>query len=163
MPYTPTARILVLCDALATALQTAWAPTGNDGVERAYFKRIADAEGAEFKLLGRRVVIYPTDYGNDPASRGEDEYTHNVTVDVFERYTSTSGDPTVEWIDARVDFVSTYVVDGFDFSYDGGPSWNRKLITRSADVSVCDAAKLVGGNRLFFSRVELVFSETADS
>lgn len=162
MPYTPTTPTLLLCDALVSALQTAWGPTGNDGVERHYFKRVGDAEGAEFKLLGRRVVIYPTHDSNDPASRGEDEWTHNVTVDVFERYTD-AGDPTVEWIDRRVDFVTTQIVDGFDFSHTGPPSWNKKLLTLSYDRLLCDPAKLVGSNKLFFSRVELVFSEIRDA
>lgn len=160
MPRTPTTPTLLLCDALLAALLADWQPSAPDGAERAYFKRIGDAEGAEFKLLGRRVVIYPTDYSNDPASRGEDEFAHSITVDVFERYTD-KGDPPTEWTDERVDFVYARVVEGFDYSHDGPPAWNTKLITRSADVSVCDTNRLIGG--LFFSRTVLEFSEIRDA
>lgn len=155
MPTTPT---LVLCNDLVAALVAAWEPTGSDGAERAYFKRIADAGGGAHELLGRRVVIYPSDYSLDGATRGEDEITHTVTADVFERYAG-DGDPPTEWTDERVDFVWTRIVKGFDFGNDGPPAWNPKLVTRSVDVSVCDVNRLVGSGSLFFSRVELVFAE----
>jgi hypothetical protein len=155
VPTTPT---LILCDSLVAALVAYWQPVSPDGAERAYFARSGDADAGELKLTGRRVVIYPTDYSNDPASRGEDEFAHTVTVDVFERYFD-AGDPPTEWTDERVDFVHAKIVEGFDFSKGGPPSWNPKLVTRSADVTVCDTASLLGRGKLFWSRVELVFSE----
>jgi hypothetical protein len=162
VPRTPTTPTLLLCDALVAALVADWQPAAPDGAERAYFKRIADADGGDLKLDGRRVVVYPTDYGNDPASRGEDEFTHTVTVQVFERYPD-AGDPPTEWIDERVDFVYEKIVNGFDYSHNGPPTWNGKLLTRSADVTVCQVGKLLGAGSLFVSDVSLVFSEIVDA
>lgn len=159
MPTTPT---LTLCDDLVSALNTAWAPAGNDGVERHYFKRFSDGEDTALKLLGRRVVIFPTGYDNAPAHRGEDDYEHRVSVLTVERYTDAAGDPPKAWIDERVDFVFTHVVQGFDFGREP-PTWNKKLLTVSADVQVCDVEKLVGGGKLFYSLVDLVFSELRDA
>lgn len=155
MPTTPT---LTLCDDLVSALTTSWAPTGSDGVERAYFKRIGNGEDETTELAGRKVYIFPTSYDNGPADRGEDEFTHNISVLIVERYTDAD-DPTRAWVDTRVDFVYEEIVEGFDFSHDGPPSWNRKLLTLSAAVTVCDISKLTTGGKLFYSLVEIVFSE----
>ena len=159
MPYTPTTPTLTLCDQLAAALAAAWGPVAPDGVERCYFKRIPD-EGAA-RLLGRQVYLFPTDYDNGPADRGEDEYTHRVTALVVERYPD-AGDPPTEWTDERVDFVFESIVQGLDFSHDGPPSWNPKLLTLSADVRVCDVERLTT-QKLFHSSVELVFLEIRDA
>jgi len=155
---TPT---LKLCDDLVTALTAAWSPVSPDGVERCYFKRIGDPDDANTKLTGRKVFIFPTAYATAGATRGENEYTHRVSVLTVERFpAATPGDPTTAWVDDRVDFVHTYVVKGFDYSEDGPPSFNRKLLTLSAEVAeVCDPEKLVTGNRLFYCLVDLVFSE----
>lgn len=155
---TPT---LLLCDDLVSALQNDWAPTGNDGVERHYFKRFGDGDDTALKLQGRRVVIFPTGYENSPADRGEDDYTHRVSVLTVERYTD-AGDPTRDWIDERVDFVFTRVVQGFNWG-SAPPDWNKKLLTVSAEVQLCDVEKLVGGGKLFFALVDLVFSELRDA
>ncbi|OWY59353.1 hypothetical protein B7486_75020, partial [cyanobacterium TDX16] len=159
---TPT---LNLCDALVALILTTWTGRGaSDGAERAYFKDVADADGGNLKIEGRRVVIYPTGYDNGPADRGEEEYTHNVTVDVFEPYpANTAGDPTTAWIDTRVDFVHEQIVQGFDFSFNGPASFNKKLYTRSAKVSVVNVDTLLGRNKLFWSRIELEFGEIRDA
>ena len=162
MPYTPTTPTLTLCDQLVTALVAAWSPASPDGAERAYFVRIGDGEDAFTKLTGRRVVIFPTKYGFQAADRGENEYQHEVSVLTVERYPD-AGDPPTEWTDERVDFVHTRIVDGFDYSHDGPPSWNRKLVTLSADVQVTNVEKLVTGGKLFYSLVDLVFLELRDA
>ena len=156
---TPT---LVLCDALVTALQAAWTEGADDAAERVYFKRIADVGDTALRLVGRKVYVMPTGYDNGAATRGEDEYIHNVAVLVVKRYTD-AGDPTTAWIDEQVDWVFTYIVQGFDYSHDGPASFNKKLITLSAAVQVCDVEKLVSGGKLFYSLVELVFSEIRDA
>lgn len=158
MPLTPT---LVLCDQLVAALEAAWAPVAPSGAERAYFKRIGDASSKEDKLAGRRVVIYPTDYDTAPATRGADDFTHNVTVQVFERY-EDGGDPSREWIDERVDFVYGAIFEGFDFTRQP-PEWNPMLTTVSRAVSVLDVSRLLGAGNLFVSVVEFVFLETRDA
>lgn len=159
MPYTPTTPTLTLCDDLVAALAAAWSPAEPSGVERAYFKRVTD-EGLR-KLVGRRVYLFPTAYDNAPADRGEDQYTHRVTALTLERY-EDPGDPPTEWTDERVDFVHTRIVEGLDYSHDGPPSWNRKLLTLSADVEVCDVERLTT-QRLFMAAVELVFLEIRDA
>lgn len=159
MATTPT---LVLCDALVTALQSAWTEGADDAAERCYFKRVSDVDDANQKLTGRKVYVMPTGYDNGAATRGEDEFVHEVSVLVVERYTD-AGDPTTSWIDTRVDWVYDYIVNGFDYSHDGPPSWNKKLITLSAAVQVCDVEKLVSGGKMFYSMVDLVFSEIRDA
>lgn len=159
MPTTPT---LTLCDALVTALQAAWTEGANDAAERVYFKRIGDADRPETKLVGRKVYVFPTGYDSGASARGEDDYLHRVSVLVVERYEDAAGDPPTSWIDTRVDWVFTYIVQGFDYSHDGPPSWNKKLVTLGAQVQVCDVEKLLGG-RLFYSLVEIEFQETIDA
>ena len=160
MASTPT---LTLCDDLVTALLGAWTDMGaSDGVTRCYFKRIGDSDRPETKLAGRQVYVFPTDYDNGPATRGEDEFIHSVSVLVVERY-ADAGDPPTAWIDTRVDFVYEQIVQGLDFSHDGPASWNKKLTTLSADVTVCDVEKLTGGGKLFYSMTELAFSEIRDA
>lgn len=159
MATTPT---LVLCDNLVAALQAAWTEGAYDAVERVYFKRIADVEDPTLKLVGRKVYVMPTGYDNGPVTRGEDEFTHNVSVLVVERYTD-AGDPATAWIDTRVDFVYDHIVQGFDYSHDGPASFNKKLVTLSAAVQVCDVEKLVSGGKMFYSLTELVFSEIRDA
>lgn len=159
--YTPTTPTLTLCEALVTVLTAAWNPVAPDAVEWCFFKRITD-EGTR-KLLGRQVYLFPTDYDNAPETRGEDVYTHRITALVVERYPETdAGDPTRDWIAERVDFVHTQIVQGLDWSHDGPPAFNGKLLTLSADVVVVDIEQLTT-QRMFYSSVELVFSEVIDA
>jgi len=155
---TPT---LILCDNLVTALAADWTPAAPDGVERAYFKRISDASGQVLKLKGRRVVIYPTDYDNNPLTRDKDVYLHKVSVQIFELFDEdTAGDPPIAWTDARVDFVFEKIVQGFDYSRQS-PTWNRWLRTLSATTLIVNTAKLIE-DRMFFSQVDLEFEEERD-
>lgn len=161
MPYTPTTPTLTLCDQLVAALVAAWEPVSPSGVERVYFKRIADAEDPNLKLVGRKVYVFPTHYDNGPEVRGRDEYLHDVSVLVVERYPD-AGDPPTEWTDERVDFVYEYVVEGFDYSRDRA-SFNAHLVTLSANVMVCDIEKLTSGGKLFYSLTEIQFSESREA
>lgn len=159
MPRTPTTPTLLLCDRLVAELLEAWTDKGaDDGAERRYFVRIADVTDPQFKLTGRKVYVFPTGYDSGAVTRGEDEYLHTVGVLVVERYPD-AGDPPTEWTDERVDFVFEKVVQGFDWSHDGPPSWNRFLVTLSANVQVCDLEKLTSGGKLFYSLTEIQFSE----
>lgn len=158
MPYTPTTPTIVLCDGLVSALEAAWSPVAPSGVERAYFVRLGDGEDGSTRLDGRRVVVFPTRYGLQAETRGEDGYTHEVTVLAAERYPD-AGDPTRDWLDERVDWVHEQVVKGFDFGRDGPPAWNPMLYTLSADVQVLDLEKLLGGGKLFYAVVEFQFLE----
>jgi hypothetical protein len=158
MPTTPT---LILCDDLVAALVAAWEPEGDDGAERAYFKRFGDGQAIYSKLKGRRVVIFPTGYTNEPADRGTDEFEHRVSVQILERYVP-DGDPTTEWTDERVDWVYEMIAEGFDYGREV-PAWNPRLWTKSADVVVCDIDTLVTGGKVFLSQVDFVFGEHRDA
>lgn len=159
MPSTPT---LTLCDQLVAALLASWTDRGtDDGAERAYFKRFGTSQDPVANLKGRRVVIFPAGYDNGPADRGEDEYEHRVTVQVLEPFEG-EGDPDVDWVDARVDFVFELIVQGFDFSRES-PAWNPKLWTKTAEVRIADAGHLSNGTKVFFSQVDLAFGEIRDA
>lgn len=150
MATTPT---LELCDDLVSALNTAWAPSSPDAVARKYLHRI-DLSNLE----GRQVFLFPTGYDSAPAARGYDDYTHRITALVVEHYGS-AGDPANSWLDTRVDFVHTYIVQGFDYSHDGPPSFNRQLLTLSADVPDLYDAEKLATQKQFWCAVELVFQE----
>ena len=158
MPTTPT---LILCEQLAAALEAAWEPVAPSAVAWHYFRRLGDAEEGEHRVRGRQVIIYPTGYDSAPETRGEDRYTHNVTVHVVERFPDAD-DPPRDWITERVDFVYDRIVQGFDFGRQP-PAWNPKLVTESSVVTVCDVNRLLGAGNLFVSVVELTFSELRDA
>lgn len=149
---------LELCDDLAAALNTAWGPTGDNAVERCYFKRIGDADSGNDQLAGRKVFIFPTEYEFAADTRAEDVYTHRVSVLTVERH-ADAGDPPTAWTDARVEFVHTYVAKGFDFAR-AAPSWNPYLTTVSAKVQACDVEKLTSAGKLFYALVEFEFAES---
>lgn len=153
MPYTPTTPTLTLCDALIDVLLAAWTPSAPDGAERKYLERI-DLSA----LVGRRVFLFPTGYDNAPATRGHDDYTHRITALTVERYPD-AGDPSVAWLDERCDFVHTQIVQGFDYSHDGPPTFNRQVLTLSADVPVLYDAEILATKKQFWCAVELVFQE----
>jgi hypothetical protein len=78
VPYTPTSPTVVLCQNLASAVQTAWGPTAPSAADWDFFKRYGDAdEVAAAALVGRQVVFFPSEYAWDGATRAEDEYTHS--------------------------------------------------------------------------------------
>ena len=158
MPYTPTAPTITLCDDLVTFLAAACDPYSPSSVRRAYLHRI-DLKATE----GRHVIFFPTGYDNRPATRGHDFYTHRITVLTFERYVDAADAAVTvpqEWVDERVDFVHTQIVNGLDFYRDGvRPSFGRNVVTLSADVpEIYDAEKL-NQQKEFWCAVEMVFEE----
>ena len=163
MPRTPTTRTLTLCDNLVTYLLGQWKPQAPDGASRAYLSRIDLST-----VKGRQVLIFPVSYTNRPADRGNDFYTHGVMALTFERYTDAAdAEDTVpqEWVDERVDFVNTYIAEGFDFTHDTTfgalAPFNRQLQTLSSDVpDIFDAEKLAT-QKEFWCAVELQFRELA--
>lgn len=160
MPYVPTTPTVVLCEQLASAVNTAWAPVAPSAVDWDFFKRYGDAdEVAAATLAGRQVIFFPTDYDWQNAVRDQDEYTHHVSCLVVERYTDAAGDVPKLWTAERVDFVHTQIVQGLRFTRGGPPSWNRFLLTLAASVQVCDVEKLITSGRLFYALVQLEFLE----
>ena len=160
MPYTPTSPTLTLCDDMVTYLTQQWVPKSPDSVRRAYLHRFDLS-----KEVGRQVLIFPVAYTNGPADRGRNFYEHTVMVLTFERYGDAADPDEVvppEWIDQRVDFVNTYIVEGFDFTHDttfgATAPFNRNLQTLVNDVpDIYDAEKL--NKKEFWCPVELKFRE----
>lgn len=159
-----TAPTLTLCDDLVTLLTASWEPSEPSGVERHYFKRITDEAEAEgladslrLKDGERRVVIFPVSYSSAYENHAEDLYTHGIQVLVAERYTD-AGDPSRDWIDERVNWTFTEIVQAFDFR--DRPTFNPNVRTISQDVIICDVARLLSGGKLFWSVVNHVFEET---
>lgn len=161
---TPT---VALCDDLVAYLTALATPGVSDSYERAYFVRTADSDDAELKLVvGRRVRICPSlpeAYTYEGYTRGEDIYTHKVSVLVETRYTDAAGDPTTDWIDEQTDWVYTNIVLGFDFDKrDGnGPAFNRNLVTQGAQTQLFDLDTLLKSG-LFSSQVDITFQELVD-
>ena len=160
MAYTPIAPTLTLCDNLVSALSAAWKPVAPSKVARGYLERIDLSE-----VKGRLVLFFPEGYDNRPAARGLDWFTHRVMVLVFERYADAADSSVTvpqEWIDERVDFVYSRIVQGFDFSR-GAPTWNANLTTLSADVTEIYDAEKLEQNKEFWCAVEIVFQEQRDA
>jgi hypothetical protein len=151
VPTTPT---LTLCDKLVELLVAAWNPADPDKAERVY-----EAPVHADSVTGRKVYVFPATYTSEPASRGEDLYTHRVVFLVVEKYAG-DGRPPVAWVDARVDFVWERVYQAFDFSHDGPLKFDgRSVVTRSTDpVDVYDAGYLVK-NKVFWAEVTFEFDE----
>lgn len=160
MPYTATTPTVVLCQQLADAVRAAWAPTAPSAVDWDFMRRYGDASRqGDPPLVGRQVVFFPTGYEWQNGTRENEEYTHQVTCLVAERYADQAGDPPRDWTAARVDFVHDVIVKGLRFTRNGPPAWNRRLYTNGASVEVLDVAKLMSAGKLFFALVELEFLE----
>lgn len=158
---------LTLCDDLVTVLTAAATPGPKDSYQREYFVRHADAEDPELKVGdGRKVTIAPSNpnaYSYEPATRGEDNYTHRVSV-LIEKRCVDAGDVARDWLDTEVNWVYTNIVLGFDWDFRTGaiPTFNRNLVTISADVKLFDIDDLLSRGKLFSSQVDLVFNELVD-
>lgn len=167
MPTTDTPT-LTLCADLVTELKSEWGPTGADSADWAFFVQTADSEDPALAITtGRKVTICPTlenAYSYEPATRGEDLYTHRISVLTEKRY-QDPGDPPRAWIKGEVDWVYTYIVLGFDWDFRTGsiPTFNRKLVTLSSNVQLFDIEDLLEHGKLFSSQVDIVFQELIDA
>lgn len=105
------ARVLDLCNAVVTAIQTAWNPTGPDAVSRVYAPDVGlSPDETDTLISGRQVYVFPAAYGSPGlATRSELWRRHTIAVLVVERYTAAAGAPTTAWIDDRVAFVEQQI------------------------------------------------------
>jgi len=151
---TPT---LSLCDQLVSIIGASWNPVGPSAVQRVYFMRQVAKD-----LAGRQVWVFPTNYGISAENRSENAVRHRVSVLTAEKYgdINTAGLPPTAWIDTRVDFVFTTIVDGLYFAQ-GGPLvfGSRRVWTAGAEVEVCDLEKITTTPAVFWSLVDLEFEE----
>jgi hypothetical protein len=146
------ANILDVCDALVEVITDGLDDPADAQVERVYLAPIAQKDDTE-----RRVWVYPTRYNKTPASRGEDEWVHSVSVVVAEWHRD-AGEPPKSWVDERVTFTESKVFSALDFSHEYLVfSTTRRLLTYQADCVVFDAAKLE--SKLFWSELTFEFRE----
>lgn len=160
MPYTVTSRVLQLCDALASAIRTAWRPLAPSEVVRQYVSRVRLE-----KFPGRRVAVFPTRYSDEPADRVEVFATYPITIWVAEVCPDAldpASDAAREWADVRVDFVESVVYTAVDFGSQGlAPlvvGGRKGVVLESADVAVYDA-ELFETKKTFWSELDCVFRE----
>lgn len=148
------ANILEICDHLVDVVTAEWTGIGvQDSVERVYLTPL--------KLHtqeGRHVFIFPRDYENSPATRGEDSWTHQIGIVVAEKY-DDPGEPPIAWMDERVLFVQEYVFNPLDFARSpqivaGGLG----LITQTSTVSVYNSERMES-DHMFWSEIALTFTE----
>jgi hypothetical protein len=155
VPYTPTSPTVVLCQNLASAVQTAWGPTAPSAADWDFFKRYGDADevGGRARRPAGGVLPERVRVGRRDPGRGRVHAL--VACLVVERYADAAGDAPKLWTAERVDFVHDEIVKALRFTRSGPPSWNKKLTTLGARVQVCDVEKLVTGGKLFYRLVEL--------
>lgn len=114
-----TSRDLTLIDKLVTEIETAWVPQEPDQVTREYLANISEKD--LHQLLGRRVHLFPMAYETQDDNRSENRYGYRVGVIVVERFEDAdkaTSERVKEWLDERLDFVETQLIDGLD--YGGG-------------------------------------------
>jgi hypothetical protein len=150
----PDARIIAVCDAIVTRLQTVLSPAAPDEVARKYLAPVK----AE-TLRGRKVYVFPVRYSDAPASRAENLTDYTVAVLVVERY-EDAGEPTDEWIDERVNFAES-VYHALDFG--GGEDLlavesTREVWCETADAPVYDV-EMLSTKKLFWAELEFLFRE----
>lgn len=144
------ADILTVCDELVNTVEAALTSPTDAVVERLYLAPLDMAADTD-----RHVWIFPASHTRTPENRGEDARTYRVAIVVAERYTDP-GEPTVAWVDERVEFTQEKVFEALDFaraplSYTG----SRGLRTTSGEVTVYDPDRLQRG--LFWSEMTLEF------
>ncbi|MBY0513080.1 MAG: hypothetical protein K2P78_04115 [Gemmataceae bacterium] len=105
------ARILDVCDAVASHLRTLWTDRGrDDAVTREYGPDVGLTKDDEDSLIaGRQVYVFPAAYAVPRlVTRREMERGYTVAVLCVERYTDdppTEARPPAAWMDERVTFV----------------------------------------------------------
>lgn len=108
------ARILSVCDAVASFIRTTWQPTAPSAVTRTYGPDVGLTTDDESTLLsGRQVFVFPASYAVPvQVTRAEVEWRYGVTVLVVERFDEdgeTPGKPPNAWMDERIAFVENSI------------------------------------------------------
>lgn len=150
-------NILTVCDALVSAIDTAWTTKVADSgaTSREYIAPVSTAELSS--LTGRKVYVIPGDHVKSAETRGENRWEYRVGVLVVERYIS-AGLPPKAWMDARVEFVETTIANACDYwrsllGISGREVWTELLETKTYDVD------LLNESNLFWSEVQLDLRE----
>lgn len=144
---------LTLCDKLVALTAAWWEPSGDDEVQRVYEGPVDVG-----KIKGRKVYFYPASYVNEPATRGEDEWTHEIIMLVAKRFEDAAR-PSVEQMDEEVDFVADLLAE-LDYSHDGPLKWDSRTVNTAGigPVEIYDAGRLVY-EKVFWSECPITFVE----
>lgn len=159
----PTASVIEVVDSLVSAVNTAWAPSSPDLVERVWVTPSIKAE--LHKLAGRRVYFAPGPYENSPATRSEDEWRYEVVaacIDHYEEQAEPASSAVKAWVDALALFVETYLVDGLDFGVQGAfltALTGREIWTESISVVRLYDPDWLAEKKVFISEIAYVFRE----
>lgn len=155
----PDARIITVCDALVSAIDTAWTGKGTgDAVFRVYLAPVTVEELNS--LVGRQVYVFPGAYSKELETRRENRYTLTIGILTIERYTE-AGPPPTAWLDDRTAFVEQTVYAAVD--YDGRTMLaigSRRIWTDSIEVETFNLDMLNEKN-LFWSELTVTMKEIA--
>lgn len=160
------ARDLTLIDQLVTVLSAAWGPISPDAVSREYVAPVTEKD--LHTLTGRKVYLFPTAYESVDENRSENLYGYHVEACVIERYEAADKATSAAlktWLDARLQFVEQYLIDGFDFGQGntslifGTPQ--RKVWTDSIEVAIRYDHDYLIEKKCFRSNLGFVFREFA--
>jgi len=156
-----TSRDLTLIDQLVSVLDEAWEPEAPDAVSREYLADVSEKDLKDF--TGRRVLLFPMEYQSDDENRAENRYGYRVGVTVLERFEDADKATSAAvkaWLDERLDFVETLLIDGFDYGNGGLLEFSgRRVWTESIECQQRYDVDLLAEKKLFRCDVAFVFRE----
>jgi hypothetical protein len=149
------AGITEVCEAVTQGTREWWGPSGNDSVTRDYRP---DLNPNKSWPAGRKVYVGPLAYAQTGiADRGTDIWDYEVEVVVAEQCDESTGDPTKEWVDERIDFADgMYKVLGDVRREKRTGGLLKGLVCQTAEVRVVYDAESLREMKRFFS--QLVFT-----
>jgi len=154
-------RDLTFIDQLVTLVAASWTPTSPDAVSREYLASISEKELNT--LEGRKVILFPLEYEKEGVNRGEDQFGYGVGVEIFERFEDAdkaSSSTVKAWLDDRLDFVESEIIDGLDFGKSSVLVFGtREVWTESIDVPERYDVDLLVEKKLFRCTVRFKFRE----
>lgn len=161
------ARIIEVCEAVASFIRTTWTPIAPDAVTRTYGPDIGLTPDDDATLLsGRQVFVFPASYAVPvQVTRAEVEWRYGVTVLVVERFDQdgeTAGTPPVAWMDERIEFVENTIFKPLrdqDLTLLGSVIPSLAEGGEVAQVNVVYDLDLFLKHRAFWSQVTLPFEE----
>lgn len=159
-----TSRDLTLIDELVSVVDTAWTGQGaNDEVSRQYLASVSEKE--LHQLVGRKVYFFPMAYETEDANRGENRYGYRVGCVVVERFEDADKATSTamrDWLDTRLDFVETKLIDGLDYGQNGLLSLGtRRFWTESIEIPQRYDVELLAEKKLFRCDLGFMFRELA--
>lgn len=154
-----TSAILTLGDALVSAIQTAWNPTGPSAVSRVY--QIPETTNVK-SITGRQVWVFPVEYSDEATNRLEDVKTYKFAFVIAEKCTD-AGAPSVAWVDDRVDWVYSNLIEWLQFGRDDSHpmlsiSTREIFLAEIAPVMVYEPDELIKRG-MFWCEFEATFQE----